>query len=208
MTIEFGLLNETAGCVLNTQHAPLVALAAHYQQHKTLQALENVNVGMKTVTYSPASKLQQVVLSILAGCTTISEVNTQLRPDVALARVWGLEQLADQSMLMRTLDKLTQMNIDQLRTTVTTIWTEHSWTLAHDWRGFLWLDFDLSGLPCSSQAEASTKGYFSGKKTSLVANWLVSVLYSTVKHCGQRCIRATSILCAAYNQQCWRQKLH
>lgn len=165
MTIEFGLLNGTTDRVLNTQHAPLVALAAHYQQHNTLQPLDTIDVGMKTVTYSPASKLQQVGLSILAGCATISEVNTQLKPDVALARGWGLEQFTDQSMLMRTLDRLTQMNIDQLRTAITAIWQQHSQTLNHDWRGFLWLDFDLSGLPCSSRAEASTKGYFSDKKT-------------------------------------------
>jgi len=171
MTIEFGLLNGTTASVLNTQHAPLVALTAHYQQHKTLQPLESVDVGMKTVTYSPASKLQQVALSMLAGCATVSEVNTQLKPDVALAHAWGLDQFADQSILMRTLDKLTQMNIDQLRTAVTTIWREHSQTLKHDWRGFLWLDFDLSGLPCSPRAEASTKGYFSGKKTRLDASW-------------------------------------
>jgi hypothetical protein len=170
MTIEFGLLNGTLANVLNTEHAPLVALAAHYQQHNTLQPLENVDVSMKTVTYSPVSKLQQVVLSMLVGCATISEVNTCLKPDVALARVWGLNQFADQSMLMRTLDKLTQMNIDQLRTAVTTIWHEQSQTMQHDWRGFLWLDFDLSGLPCSPRAEASTKGYFSGKKTRLDAS--------------------------------------
>jgi hypothetical protein len=171
MTIEFGLRHETADNVLNTQHAPLVALAAHYQQHNTLQPLENVAVSMKTVTYSPASKLQQIALSMLAGCATVSEVNTHLKPDVALARAWHLDQFADQSMLMRTLDQLTQMNIDQLRTAVTAIWHEHSQTMQHDWRGFLWLDFDLSGLPCSSQAEASTKGYFSGKKTPPDANW-------------------------------------
>lgn len=173
MTIEFGLRNETSGNVLTTQHAPLVALAAHYQQHNTLQPLENVKVSMKTVTYSPASKLQQIALSMLAGCATVSEVNTHLKPDVALARVWGLDQFADQSMLMRTLDQLTQMNIDQLRTAITSIWHDHSQTMQHDWRGFLWLDFDLSGLPCSPRAEASTKGYFSGKKTPPDANWPV-----------------------------------
>jgi hypothetical protein len=166
MTIEFRLWNEPSGGVLNTQHAPLVALAAHYQQHKTLQPLESVDVSMKTVSYSPGSKLQQVVLSILAGCATVSEVNTRLKPDKALVHAWGLEQFTDQSMLMRTLDALTQMNIEQLRTAVTTIWRQHSQTLSHDWRGFLWLDFDLSGLPCSPHAEASTKGYFSGKKTA------------------------------------------
>jgi len=40
----------------------------------------------------------------------------------------------------------------------------------HDWHGFLWLDFDLSGLPCGQQADGSQKGFFSGKKTVPVGN--------------------------------------
>jgi len=42
-------------------------------------------------------------------------------------------------------------------------------TIKHDWRGYLWLDYDLSPLPCSAQAEASQKGYC-GKKTLLDGN--------------------------------------
>jgi hypothetical protein len=42
--------------------------------------------------------------------------------------------------------------------------------LHHDGRGYLWLDFDLSGLPCRPQAEASQKGYFADKKTSTGGN--------------------------------------
>ena len=68
-------------------------------------------------------------------------------------------------MLSRTLDGLTQMNIDQLRTAETTIWQQRSQAMQHDWRGYLLLDYDLSGLPSGKQAEGSTKGYFSGKKT-------------------------------------------
>ena len=50
------------------------------------------------------------------------------------------------------------------------IWWSESQIRKRDWRKYLWLDFDLSGLPCSAQAEKSIKGYFSGKKTQLVAN--------------------------------------
>jgi len=120
---------------------------------------------MKTVRYSPTSKLQQVFLSILAGCEYLSEVNCRLKSEHALAQVWQLERFADQSLLSRTLDGLTQMNIDQLRTAETTIWQQCSQAMNHDWRGYLLLDYDLSGLPSGKQAEGSTKGYFSGKKT-------------------------------------------
>jgi hypothetical protein len=94
---------------------------------------------------------------------TLSELNVKLREEHGLANVWRWERFADQSSLSRTLDALTPMNIDQLRESVTLIWRDTGQTLQHDWRGYLWLDFDLSGLPCSKQAEESQKGYFTGK---------------------------------------------
>ena len=45
------------------------------------------------------------------------------------------------------------MNIDELRCAVTEIWRSQSQIAHHDWRGHLYLDFDLSGLPCGKQAE-------------------------------------------------------
>jgi len=73
--------------------------------------------------------------------------------------------LADQSSLSRTLDALTLKNIAELRTSLGHIWQPLSRVRTHDWRRYLWLDFDLSGLPCGPQAEVGQKGYFAGKKT-------------------------------------------
>lgn len=161
MTIEFGL---TEGCA-ETQYAPLAALAAHYQQVQMLKPLEQVEIPMKKREFTPVDKLIQSMLSILAGCETLSETNLKLKPELSLAKLWGWDRFVDQSSLSRTLDALTRPNIEQLRDAVTAVWRSHSLALKHDWRGYLWLDFDLSGLPCSPQAEASQKGYFSGKKT-------------------------------------------
>lgn len=166
MTIEIGLLPGGIETSTNTHYAPLAALSAHYQQNQTLQPLEMLDIAMKTVRYSPICKLQQVLLSILAGCEYLSEFNCTLKPEHALAQIWQLEHFADQSILSRMLDGLTRMNIDQLRAAATVIWQQNNQTLRHDWRGFLWLDYDLSGLPGGKQAEGSVKGYFSGKKTS------------------------------------------
>lgn len=165
MVIEIGLIPGTIEATTNTRYAPLALLSAHYQSNQTLKPLEMVDVAMKTVRYSPTSKLQQVFLSILAGCEYLSEVNCRLKSEHALAQVWELERFADQSVLSRTLDGLTQMNIDQLRAAEIAIWQQHGQTMEHDWRGYLLLDYDLSGLPSGKQAEGSTKGYFSGKKT-------------------------------------------
>jgi hypothetical protein len=162
MNLEFDLTDNYC----NTQYAPLAALSAHYQHNQLLAALEKVDLRMKTRDYSPVCKLKQVLVSILAGCETLTAFNSQLDGEVGLAAIWGWPRFADQSTLSRTLDGLTLMNIAQLRTATTSIWRSISHTRQHDWRGFLLLDFDLSGLPCSPRAEASQKGYFSGKKTS------------------------------------------
>ena len=166
MNVEFDLTDGS----FNTQFAPLATLSVHYQHNQMLTALENVDLGMKTRDFSPVCKLKQVLVSILAGCETLTAFNTQLDGEAGLAAIWGWQRFADQSTLSRTLDALTLMNIAQLRTATTAIWRTISQARQHDWRAFLLLDFDLSGLPCSPRAEASQKGYFSGKKTYPDAN--------------------------------------
>ena len=148
----------------------MAALLAHYQQNQVFKPLHEVEIVMKSRDFTSYDKLKQVVVSILAGCQTLSEVNQKLKPERLLARAGGWSHFVDQSGLSRTLDSLTLMNIEQMRRAETKIWRNHSQTWHHDWRGYSWLDFDLSGLPCAKRAEASQKGYFSGKKTALVAN--------------------------------------
>ena len=196
MAIEFGLTSE----LTNTRYAPLAALSVHYQRNLILEPINNVQIPMRERDFAPPAKLIQVLLSILADCVTLSKVNTKLKPEPGLAQIWHWERFADQSCLSRTLDALTLTNIDQLREAVTGIWRRTSQVRHHDWRGFLWLDFDLSGLPCGKQAEESQKGFFSGKKTSPVANWHVSVRSDIVKRSGLTCSLAISIPCVASSQ--------
>jgi hypothetical protein len=203
MTIEIGFTDE----LTNTQYAPLAVLSALYQRNSVLDPLGQVQIPMKIRDFSPADKLNQVFLSILAGCETLSEVTTKLKPERGLAAVWGWERFADQSSLSRTLDVLTLKQIDQLRQSTTTIWLAHNQTRAHDWRGFLWLDFDLSGLPCSPLAEESQKGYFSGKKTSPDASWCGLAPASTGKRSGQTWWQVVATPSSACSQPCWRAKL-
>jgi hypothetical protein len=203
MTIEFGLTDE----LVNTQYAPLAALSAHYQQNLTFKPLEGMSIPMKKRDFKASDKLLQVLLSILAGCETISEVNVRLKPEISLAKVWQWGRFADQSGLSRTLDALTLKQIDQLREATRLIWRSNSLTACHDWRGYLWLDFDLSGLPCGKQGEASQKGYFSGKKTSPDANWHGSVPFDTAKPSGLTCTQAINIPCIASNPLCSPPKM-
>jgi hypothetical protein len=160
MTIEIGFTEKA----YNTQYAPLAVLSAHNQQKKMLEPLKNISNWQKKREFQSQDKLIQVFLSILSGSRTLTEVNTRLRSEVSLASIWGWKRFADQSTLSRTLDALSLKQIDELRSGVTQIWRNIGQTTKHDWRGYLWLDYDLSPLPCGAQAEASQKGYC-GKKT-------------------------------------------
>ena len=166
MTMELGFTDE----LCNTQYAPLAMLMAHYQQNQRLQSLASVQIVMKKRDFSPQDKLKQVLVSILSGCETFLAINTTLKHELALAQACGWERFADQSNLSRSMDALTQMNIEQLRAAVKAIWYPRSQLHRHDWRGFLWFDFDLSGLTCGKLAQKGQKGYFSGKKMPLDAN--------------------------------------
>ena len=197
MPIEIGLTENQ----INTQYAPLAAMSAHYQTNHTLEPLDQICISMKKRDFSPADKLKQALVSIMAGCKTLSEANPRLKSEIHLATIWDWPRFADQSTISRTLDVLTLKQIEQLRQATTSIWRTVSQTQTHDWRGYLWLDFDLSGLPCSPRAEESQKGYFSGKKTSLDVNWHGSASSATEKRSGQMCFRATSIPPIACSQR-------
>lgn len=166
MDIEFGL---TSGS-FNTKYAPLGVLAQHFQARGTLQPMQNVLDGAGKPEFSLADKLIQILISIMANCEYICEVNSRLRSEKELARTWGYDRFLEQSSLALALNRLSRMNLSQLEQAVQAIWRENSQALGHDWRGLLWLDLDLSGLLCGKEAEGSEKGFFSGKKTLLGAN--------------------------------------
>mgnify|MGYP001202711862 CR=1 FL=1 len=166
MKLQFGLTQE----LTNTQYAPLAALLAFYEAEKALEPLQSVTSAAKSGDFTLAEKLEQILVSILAGCEYISMVNTKLRPERTLAQVKRIVSFADQSTLSRGLDDLTQMNLSQLEAAVRQISDRCSQTRHHDWRAFLELDFDLSALPCGEKAEGDRKGFASGKKTGLCAN--------------------------------------
>lgn len=166
MGIEFDL---TTG-PFNTKYAPLAALGWHFQVQERLKPLEKVQDESGNPEFSLADKLIQVLISILANCEYICEVNSRLRSERKLAQAWGFERFLEQSSLAIALNRLSRTKMGQLEQAVQVIWRESSRAIGHDWRGLLWFDLDLSGLVCGKEAEGSEKGYFSGKKTLLDAN--------------------------------------
>lgn len=166
MKLEIGL-NETEE--VNTRYGPLAVLLSEFGRHGVLDELETLGIGMKRVRYSPGGKVKQVLVSILSGCETLSEVNVRLRPEAVLAQVGGIGSFAHQSTLSATLDRLSRGNLSELEYETLKISRRISRTVRHDWRGHLGLDFDMTGLPCGKQAEGGAKGYLSGKKIGFCA---------------------------------------
>src|SRR5512144_1444989 len=148
-----------------------------------LPVVADVRLPLKAVQHKPADKLLDVLVSILAGCRAISQINTRLRPDLALAQAWGRARFADQSTLARTLDRFTDAQLTQLRQGSETLFRRESRTCQHrfadDW---LWLDIDLTPLPASKQAEASPKGKLGAQKTCMGGNWHEYRHHSITKH--------------------------
>jgi hypothetical protein len=148
-----------------TGFAPLAVLGYCLVRTQFLAPVwAELDLSLKTFDHAPKSKLQDVVLSILAGCRAISQVNTRLRPDLALTYAWGRECFADQSTLARTLDAFNATNVTELRHGSETLFHHESYVLRHDFdHDWLWLDIDLTPLPISKHAEDSTKGKFDHK---------------------------------------------
>lgn len=148
-----------------TSFAPLGVLGYCMTRTQFLAPIwTELDLPLKTVNHSPEAKLLDLVVSILAGCRAVQQVNTRLRPDVALARAWGRKCFADQSTLTRTLDAFSNAEVAQLRHGSEALFRRESRVLRHDFaHDWLWLDIDLTPLPISKHAEGSTKGKFDRK---------------------------------------------
>lgn len=148
-----------------TSFAPLGVLGYCLTRTDFLAPLwAELDLPLKTVLHHPQDKLLDLVASIMAGCRSVQQINTLLRPDVALARAWGRKRFADQATLARTLDAFRATDIRQLRSGSEILFRRESHVLRHDFANdWLWLDIDLTPLPISKQAEGSTKGKFDRK---------------------------------------------
>jgi hypothetical protein len=154
-----------------TSYAPLGAVGYCLAHSHFLDILwQALALDLKTVDYTPADKLLDVLVSVLAGCRAMVEINTRLRPDLVLAKAWGRETFAEQSTVARTLDAFTAEQVHNLRLGSAALFRRESHCLQHDLAAdWLWFDIDLTPLPISKFAEGSTKGKFA-KKTSTAAS--------------------------------------
>jgi hypothetical protein len=126
---------------------------------------ETVSISQKTVKHTPADKLYDAFISLLAGAHGLGEINTRLRADPALQRAFGRDRCAEQSVVQRTLDACTATAVKQMEQAMDLIYRQHSRGYQHGYGASLQIvDVDMSGMPCGKKAAFATKGYFANQR--------------------------------------------
>jgi len=164
-------MSESTICHAPTTHhySPCAVLAGMGIRLRALDVFgpiqERVRIAQKVVTHTPADKLYDAFITILAGAQGLVEVNTRLRADPALQRAMGRTACAEQSVVQDTLDACTQENVAQMHEALAAIYRRHGQGYRHDYaQGWQVLDGDISGLPCGPKAAFATKGYFAKQR--------------------------------------------
>jgi hypothetical protein len=151
--------NET---IAFSARASLVALGLKFQQMQIWEPItDTVRVPQKVRQHTPLNKLLDCFINILAGGAGVVEVNTRVRPDVAVQRAFGRSTCAEQSTISDTVNACTPDTILQMRSALKSILRTHSQSCRHDYQtSWLVLDIDVTGLVAGRQGEGVSKGYF------------------------------------------------
>ena len=96
----------------DSPRAALVAVGLKVNALKLLEPVkQKVVILQKSIRHTPAQKLQDAFIAILAGAHGLSEINTRVRSDEALQRAFGRSTCADQSVVQETLNACTELNV-------------------------------------------------------------------------------------------------
>lgn len=146
--------------------ASLVAYGDRFRRMGIWKAVGcRVRIKQKKRQHTPLEKLLDALINILAGGAGLVEVNTRVRPDLAVQRAFGRRSCAEQSTISDTLDACTTENVKQMRQAVSAVLRAHGRSFQHDYQqSELLLDVDVTGLPAGRGGEGCSKGYFAGKR--------------------------------------------
>ncbi len=155
--------NETT---IFSARAGLVALGVKFRQMQIWDLItEAVTIQQKVRQHTPLNKLLDCFINMLAGGAGVVEVNTRVRPDIAVQRAFGRTTCAEQSTISDTLNACTPETVVQMRTALKAIVRTYSQSYRHDYQtGWLVLDVDVTGLVAGRQGEGVSKGYFPNQK--------------------------------------------
>ena len=149
-----------------TSQAGLCAMGEVLRVRDVFQPLhELVCIPQKTVVYSPTDKLVFVVLGMLSGAETISEIQSKVRPERGLLGGFGYQRCADASVIQQTLDAATEGTVDSLETALAAVRLKQGERrqVSLETEDKIGVDIDLSSLPIGKHAEGAEKGYVAKK---------------------------------------------
>lgn len=149
-----------------TARATLVAIGQKMRLLGIFRPIKaRVKIAQKVIHYTPAQKLLDGLINVLAGGRGLVEVNKRVRADRALQRAFGRHGCAEQSVISDTLDTASPENVKQMQAAMTEIYQRHSAGYRHDYEQQLQLlDVDMTGQPCGRKAAFATKGYFAKQR--------------------------------------------
>jgi hypothetical protein len=150
----------------NTPYAGFAPLGAWMKKEGIWEAVaEDVHIRQKTVKHSPIEKLQDVFIHILTGEQRMVTMNTRLRENEELQRIFGRETCVEQSLASTTLDCCDEETVVQLAGVLKDLLRRHGRCYSHNYKA-QWqvLDIDMTGLLAGKQCEGSEKGYFANKR--------------------------------------------
>ena len=149
-----------------TPQAPLCALGEVLRAREVFQPLhDSVHIAQKTVVYRPTDKLVFLVLGMLSGAETVSEIQSKVRPDRGLLGAFGYSRCADASVIQQTLDASTEATVASLEAALQQVRLKQGQRhqVSSEAEDEIGVDIDLSSLPIGKHAEGSEKGYVAKK---------------------------------------------
>lgn len=161
-----------------TPHAPLSALGEVLRVRDVFQPIYDlVSLPQKTVVYRPTDKLVFIVLGMLSGAETVSEIQSKVRPDRGLLAGFGYDKCADVSVIHQTLDAAAEATVVSLESALAQVRLkqDHKRQVPSQEQEDIRVDIDLSPLPIGKHAEGSKKGYIAKKQntyTRQLARWV------------------------------------
>jgi hypothetical protein len=141
--------------------ASLGIVAQQMKRMRIWEAIEDrVVIRQKSVNYEPSDKLKVAWVNLLCGNKHLVQINTQVRPESGVWRMFGLKACAEQSTVSRTLAACDQASVAGMREALRYILQQHSQAYRHNYgRQVQVLDVDVSGLPSEGHGEGVEWGY-------------------------------------------------
>lgn len=151
-----------------TQHAMLVVWGLYARRMGLVQALNRVKLKQKTRDHRPQTKVLEFLVTILAGLPHLQDISRSAHPldqDQMTAEAWEQPAWADYSGVSRTLQQLSEREVDALIAVLTAVsqpFLRQEVELALTEKGCLFYDGDLTGRPVSRSSTSypgATFGY-------------------------------------------------